>query len=245
MTKSVTLTVLAVFAIAFINTNCQVSAATLLFDFGETSEPTAGNYNNISQAQLPLFNAIDSNGNGTGISLETAGFNPGSNQSGTQAPSGDAAIFDVQATRDNLFGHTSNFNQPAPLPLATLSFGGLDSSGLSTYDFTFFASRLGVGDNRETEYAVSGSNNSTVYLDTANNEQNIITASGIIPTAAGEVTISVSPGPNNTNGSGFYYLGAMQVTSAVIPEPGTCLLLSLGSVLLIGIRRPDRTVHRQ
>lgn len=211
-------------------------AATLFFDFGETGQQTGGNYNDITQAQLPILNAFDSLGNSTGIGLVTSGFNPGSNQNGTTTPGAPADLFSAQATRDNLFGHSlSPFNQPAALPQGTLQLSGLNPS--STYDFTFYGGRLGVTDNRETSYAVSGSNAGTGLLDTANNSSNVVTVSGIAPTALGGITILVEPGPNNTNGSGFFYLGAMRIESTDVPEPATAVLLLFSGCLMVGRSR--------
>lgn len=219
-------------------TSSAVSAAPMFFDFGEVGQPTGNNYNNVTQAQLPILNALDSTGAGTGVSLLTSGFNPGSNQNGTTSPAGAAAVFDPQATRDNLFGHTAVFNQPTPLPLGTLSFAGLDGSGNTQYEFVFFGSRTGVTDNRETKYELLGANSGFGLLDTSNNISNVATVSGIIPTAAGELTLLVSPGPNNTNSSGFFYLGAMRVEGSPIPEPASLALVAAGA--LLGLRRRRR-----
>lgn len=219
-------------ASAFFAMVSSASAATIFFDFGETGQQTAGNYNDITQAQNPLFNTIDSSGNPTGIGLTTSGFNPGSNQNGTTTPGAPANLFSPQATRDNLFGHTVNFNQPAPLPLGTLQLTGLNPS--SSYDFTFFGSRTGVTDNRETAYAITGSNNGTGLLDTSNNTSNVAIVTGIIPTALGGITINVSPGPNNNNSSGFFYLGAMRIESIDVPEPSTAVLFLLSGCLMVG-----------
>ncbi|HRK30378.1 MAG TPA: hypothetical protein PLD59_04810 [Tepidisphaeraceae bacterium] len=198
-------------------------AAPIFVDFGEAAQPTGNNYNNVSQAQLPIFNAIDTTGAGTGIGITTSGFNPGSNQNGTTSPTGAATIFDSQATRDNLFGHTVNFNQPAPLPLGVITITGLTPG--TPYDFAFFGSRTGVTDNRETQFAASGANSVTALLDTANNVSNIGIAAGVLPNGSGTIQIAVSPGPNNTNGSGFFYVAAMRMEA--IPEPGSVALALL------------------
>jgi hypothetical protein len=211
-------------------------ATTLFFDFGDSAQQTGGNYNDITPAQDPIFNAIDSTGNPSGIGLTTSGFNPGSNLNGTLTPGAPADLFSPQATRDNLFGHEdSPFNQPAPLPLGILQLTGLNPS--LTYNFTFHAGRLGVTDNRETAYEIIGTNSDTGLLDSSNNTSNIVTVTGIVPTALGGVTINVSPGTNNTNTSGFFYLGAMRIESIDIPEPATSVLLLLSGCLMVGRSR--------
>ena len=118
-----------------------VAAATLKFDFGDGTQVTSGNYNNIlvnpiNDPSLNLANAIDTSGTSTGIGLVTSGFYTGSNTSGTTAPGGAAAAtFDPQATRDNAFGHTgawggnprsfachARFFRPQPRPDVRLHF---------------------------------------------------------------------------------------------------------------------------
>lgn len=233
MKHATTLLVTAAIGLA---TAFSVQANTLFFDFGDTNQQTAAlNYNNIfvSPSQLSILNAVDSTGASTGIGLSASGFNPGSNLNGTTAPTGAASIFNAQATRDNLFGHTANFNQPGPLPLGILSLSGLNPA--ATYNFTFFGSRTGVSDNRETKYEVVGLNSGFGLLDAANNIANVAVVSGISPDALGNLTVNVSPGPNNNNTSGFFYLGAMQFTA--VPEPSSIVLAALGGIGLMIVRR--------
>ena len=204
-------------------------ANSLYFDFGDTGQTTPGNYNNITHLQDPVLDAIDADGLATGIALNiTDAFWPGSNQSGTTTPAGDAALFDPQATRDNLFGSVAEFGG------FTEPTGGFTLSGLSagfSYDFTFFACRDGVGDNRETQYDIAGLNSATVYLNSSNNLTEVVTATGLMADANGDIVITVGPGPNNDNGSGFYYIGAMQMN--IVPEPTALVLLSLGALSLL------------
>lgn len=216
-------------------------SATLRFDFGESAQQTA-NYNNVLPAQDPIFNALDITGNGTGIGMTAAGFNEaGPNGVGTQSPTGAASIFAATATRDSLFGHSSNFNVGSPRPTALLTFTGLDGSGATNYEFSFFASRNDTSaspSNRETRYQVAGSNNGEALLNPANNNSNVAIVSGITPTAAGEISVTISAGPNNNNTDGFFYLGAMQlVSSAAVPEPATLGLFALAGVFAMSIRR--------
>lgn len=230
-----TVATLAIFAVW--NTT-GANAATILYDFGDSSQITAGNYNNITlntnvPPVLSIADSIDSTSASTGIGLSVSGFFPGSNTTGATSVSGAAAIFDTQATRDNAFGHTGPFSNNPDASLATVSLTGLNPA--LTYDFTFFGSRAGVTDNRETAYAVAGANASTVYLNASANTSNVAIASGISPTATGTIAIQVSAGPNNNNGSKFYYLGAMQIQ--YVPEPATLGLLSIALVAAAGLRR--------
>lgn len=216
------------------------SAATLLFDFGDPAPAaqSSGNVNNIvsnATGGSSLVNAVDTLGNATGIAVTlTDPFWPGSNQNGTNAPGGAAAaIFPATATRDNLFGSTvpfSGFTEPT----GGYKITGLDPSGNTLYAFTFFGSRTGVTDNRETYYALVGNSlsPSIAFLDTANNVNNVATISGMIPNASGEIDLEVGPGPNNTNASRFYYIGAMQIVSSTVPEPTSLSLIALGTIAL-------------
>jgi hypothetical protein len=228
-TKTLLLTAAAGLAAAL-----SVQANTLFFDFGDHNQQTGAllNYNNVTITNLSIANAIDSTGAGTGIGLTASGFNPGSNLNGTTAPVAPANMFDPQATRDNLFGHTANFNQPAPLPLGVLTLTGLNPT--ATYDFTFFGSRTGVSDNRETKYDVLGTG--FALLDTANNTANVAAVLGATSDAFGNLTVNVTKGPNNNNSSGFFYLGAMQIVA--VPEPSSMALAVLGGFgLMIAGRR--------
>lgn len=203
------------------------TAGVIGVDFGDQSNITPGNYNNIDHIQNPVFNLIDTDGNGTGYTLNiTDNFWPGSNQSGAPSGSGDAAGIPSQATSDNLFGSLTAFGGFTE-PTGGFTIGGLDASGATTYDFMFFGSRMGVSDNRETLYSATGGNNGSALLDTANNTSNVAWLTGISADANGEIVISVTAGPNNTNANGFYYLGYMEF--AAVPSPSALALLGLGA----------------
>lgn len=221
-------------------------ASVLFFDFGDQAAAniSAAPTNNITPAQLPVVNATDSSGSATTISLATAGFNPGSNQNGTTLPLGDAAIFSLlpNATKDNLFGHTQAFSPAPALPKATLTFSGLDITGNTTYKFDFFASRTGVAlpaDVRTTLYSVTGLNSGSAILDAANNTSNIATVTGIVPNASGIITVDLQAAASNTNPTGFYYIGALRLTTTAVPEPSAAALLGLALMTPLSRRRRD------
>lgn len=80
----------------------------------------------------------------------------------------------------------------------------------------------------------AGANSAIALLDASNNSSSTASVAGIFPTAAGTLTIDISPGPANTNTTGFYYLGALKIDSMRVPEPA-----GLGAILvaLMMVRR--------
>ncbi len=212
-------------------------AVTLKFDAGRAD--TTGNINSITWLVQDVADAIDTSGSTTGISLtvtSATGFNEnGPNDSGTAAPTAPASsFFDGETTNDALFGHTNNFNIGSPRDLVTYAIAGLDAN--TDYDYTFYASRGTVSDVRETSYDVDGN---VTLLDAGNNVGGIAQLLNITSSATGTATLTMQPGPNNTNGSGFFYLGGMQISTS-IPEPGSLLLASLGGLAMLGIGRKHR-----
>lgn len=208
----------------------------VFFDFGDSSQQTQGNVNNLTKGAtsvLSLTAVKDSTGADTIIGIAVTGFHGGSNTNGTTLPTGAAAaLFTSQSTRDNFFGSTGAFNG-FTAPTGTLTLSGLDGTGATTYNFDFFGSRTAASDNRETEFSATGQNTVGALLDTANNTSNTTLVSGVIPTAAGTITITVDPGPGNTNSSGFFYLGAMRLTSTNVSGP---------QPIVFSEEPPDRTV---
>jgi len=210
-------------------------AQTVGIDFGDLGNITPGNYNNVDHLQNPIFNLVDTSGAGTGITLNvTDTFWPGSNQSGSGAPGGDAAGIPANATADNLFGSLSEFGGFTE-PTGGVTFGGLDASGTTTYDFMFFGSRMGVSDNRETLYELAGANSGSAALDTANNTDNVARIMGMRADSNGEIVLNVTAGENNTNSFGFYYLGYIEI--GIVPTPASAALLGAGTLCAARRRR--------
>jgi len=198
---------------------------TLLLDFGSSGTPTQNGpdpddplnfWNNVTEAiggvasgQLPgMVNNLNV---ATTIGLEILSpFNgSGPNTNGTL----ESAVFAPNATRDSLYGNTETWGGLANV---TPSFKLTGLNPERVYNFTFYASRLGVGDVRETGYTVAGESSTFVTLDPANNIDNVVTAAGIVPDTMREITVSMAPTANNNNGYHFIYLGAMKVEE--IPE---------------------------
>ncbi|MBK7998173.1 MAG: hypothetical protein IPK15_05435 [Verrucomicrobia bacterium] len=134
----------------------------------------------------------------------------GVNEAGTTV----STVYPLNATRDSLFGNTETFNNVSNI-FPSFKLTGLDTQ--TVYSFSFYASRTGVGDVRETGYTVVGANQGFAALDAANNVDNTATVADITPTEAGEITISLAPTENNNNANHFTYLGVLRV-DAVPPQ---------------------------
>lgn len=225
--KSTTCTLLAA-ALAPLVTH-SANAASVLVDFGESD--ATGNWNGISNAVDGIVaDAIDDTGTPTGITIAiTSRFN-GANTNGT---SDAGAPYPSFATDDSFYGNADGvWGGIDPILSATIEITGL-TIGVP-YNFTFYGSRMGVGDNRETLYTLTGTNSGSVPFDVANNITETAGINSITPDGTGKISLVVSEGSNNSNGVGFYYLGAMEF--APVPEPATGVFL-LGSLSLLALRR--------
>ncbi len=160
--------------------------------------------NNTGTPHTLSDSLLDMEGTPSGISLtmtDTMNYvNTGGTSSGPY-PSG--------ATRDSFFGNTGTWSDFVDNGQGVFVFSNLDAEKI--YDFTFFGSRTGVTDNRETRYALAGGSSGTADLDTANNVSNQVSITNIVPDASGEIILTVSLGPNNDNANGFYYLNVLKI----------------------------------
>lgn len=187
---------------------------TIKVDFGSiTSTGEWNNFNDVNGAgEITMLKNSRNLYTGMGINIYDR-FN-GINTAGTQTP--DSSLgFPPTATQDSYFGNTVLFGGLVE-PTGGMLFTGLDTT--KEYTFEIFASRTGVGDNRETQYRFDGLTLDSVLLNPSNNTSNIVSLT-MKPKADGTIDLIVSPGPNNNNGSGFFYLGAL----TIIYEPGDVL----------------------
>lgn len=196
----------------------EIRAQVILVDFGSSATPTttgpspddpANAWNNVTDAigtavGAQLRNLVTTENVATGVSLVILTRFGGANTNGTLA----SPLFPADATRDSLFGNTETFNGLANV-FPSFKLTGLDP--MRTYDFTFYASRLGVTDNRETGYTVTGFNSGFIALNAAANVDKSVTLTDMVPTAAGEITISLAPTAANNNANHFTYLGVLKI----------------------------------
>ncbi len=204
-------------------TSGSTQAQTYLIDFGGASTTSHGpipndpafywnNVNNTLGATSDgvLANLITTMNSTSSISLVMVSRFNGANENGTQA----SLEYPVNATRDSLFGNTGAHGGLTDI-YPSFKLTGLDPG--TKYAFTFYASRTGVGDNRETGYTITGGNSGFAALEPANNIDNTASVADITPDGAGEIRIDIGPTENNNNSVKYTYLGILQV-DAVPPQ---------------------------
>ncbi|MBN4070843.1 T9SS type A sorting domain-containing protein, partial [Olleya sp. AH-315-F22] len=188
------------------------SQQTVLIDFSDVvAAAPAGSYNTAisSLVGVDVIALINDTGASSGFTYQiTDKFHTLSNNQGTAAPTGDAAIFDVAATRDNFFANDVLFSGETE-PTGAFTITGLDDAKF--YSFEVFASRLtGGGDNREALYTIVGANTVSGSLDPVDNTSNTVLINNVQSTG-GVITFTVSKGTNNTNSTGFFYIGVLKM----------------------------------
>lgn len=188
--------------------NMGISSAqldTILIDLGNGNASNLP-WNNLLNANNAVINDLtDAQGFSTGFSIEVTDGFTGTNTNGTTNPN-PAIGFPVSATEDSFFGNTNMFNGGIN-PTAAVTLSNLNPN--QEYHIELFASRL-ANDNRETQYVVDGASSNTYFLQVSSNTSSVVQATAF-PDATGTITITTSPGPNNDNAFGFYYLGAMKL----------------------------------
>lgn len=208
---------------ATVSGGSQFGVQSFLFDFGAAATPTVfgpppgdpENYwNNVLEAigASPLgqlSNIVTTANLPTDIGLEILNRFNAANPNGTTA----SALFPPTATQDSLYGNTESFNGASDI-FPSFKLTHLNTN--RTYSFTFYASRLGVSDNRETGYTVSGQNSGVAVLNVANNVDATASVAAIVPDASGAITISLAPTANNNNANHFTYLGVLRMDA--VPE---------------------------
>lgn len=192
-----------------IEKNDAVGTADVFVNFGAT--PTGSNWNNVTDHQTAVVELKDKNGLRTDITLKvTDPFYNGFNFNGTESPAGAAAEFLPTATKDNFFGHGNKWGNNPPNPVGEIELTGVNSD--YTYSFSFFGSRMGSADNRETLFTVTGDGNAkSDAINTSGNADQVAVIANVKPTADGKITIRVEAGSNNNNSEKFFYLAVMKM----------------------------------
>lgn len=182
-------------------TKANLLEAPVYIDFGTlVSEAPWNNLQNFSTGAI--LGLADENGTNTGINIEiTDAFN----DQNTSGVTSNTLGFPSTVSNDAFWGDSGN-------PTAVLKISNLNRN--QKYNFSYYASRADVSDNRETAYTAKGSSETTVYLNASSNKSQLANANNILPDTDGVITITVKAGPNNNNASRYYYLNALIIGPA-------------------------------
>lgn len=177
----------------------------LLIDFGSASNPTTTTgWNNIIPGTATLADMVDTDGETTSLGFQIVSPFNSDNDAGTA----NSSLFPGTATSDSLFGNTASFSGKENIfPVFRLT--GLSEG--NRYNLRFFASRMGVSDNRQTRYTVAGANTEIADLNPSGNIETSVLVENVMPDANGEITVSITAGPENTNNNAFTYLGVLEI----------------------------------
>ena len=168
---------------------------------------TALPWNNLENTKNGLIPDLFSmNGTPTGIQLEVVDTFNGNNTSGT-LEADPALEIPSTASGDSFFGNLVEFSSQVE-PTGEVLFSGLDLD--VTYDLRIFASRIAT-DNRQNEYNISGSRDTTMLLQVSSNMADFVEILELCPASDGTIRITVTAGPDNNNEFGFFYLGALRL----------------------------------
>lgn len=212
-------------------------AEVIQLNFGSNSGVANWNeFNSVGGDVATIANVVYDDGTFSGYSFSIDTPFHSINTNGTTAPTAPASNdFPSAVTKSSYFGNAVPFGDPSETrPSASLTFAGLNPN--SVYEFVFFSSRMGVSDNRETTYTVTGSTGANTSIDAANNASAVAVVSGIAPDLNNQISIVVTYGLDNDNSNKFYYLNGL-VINETVPEPSSALLSMVGFGFLCYRRR--------
>lgn len=182
----------------------------LLVDFGSSSTQSVTPWNNITDNSIDgeISDLLHYSGDNSGISMNIISAFNYINGNGTRT-AGESLDFVSSVTRDSFGGNDEEFNGNIVAESA-IEFNNFDSNDDLT--ITIYGSREDYStiDNRETKYIIQGATTETLYLNVKNN-RNISVSTTVKPAADGKLTVTLSPGPNNDNIYGFFYIGGLKI----------------------------------
>ncbi|WP_228384103.1 DUF4886 domain-containing protein [Sphingobacteruim zhuxiongii] len=181
----------------------------VLIDFGNNA--ASERWNQLSNFLAGTSASLkDSLGSYTGIKASiTERFN-GINADGPTSTSTPLNM-PSNVSKYAYFGNSKGDFAGMKIVQSKVELSGLDKD--QSYSLSFFGARGGVSDNRETKYICTGSNEVAVTLNTSSNSTNIAVAKAVKPDVNGKITITITAGENNNNGTGFFYISALRLMS--------------------------------
>ena len=135
----------------------------------------------------------------------TEGFNS-INTNGDSVISKDYTI-PLVVSGSSFFGNSKAPHDDLLVTSSAFELNNLDQN--KAYTLVFYSSRQEKrDDNKETQFTVTGRNNKTATVNSANN-QNLVSVKNIKPDKSGTIKVEVTAGPRNNNDKGYYYLNAL------------------------------------
>lgn len=211
--------------------NAIIPSDVVKVNFG-ASVVSAPAWNSITPGNKMIASLKDASGNPTEIAIVLSDEFNGTNTSGA---SSTTTILEMPSdvSKSCLWGYAlGNFDNQAQQPTGGFAISHLNKN--LAYDFTFFGSRTGSSDNRETAYTLTGKYTHAGYLDAASNSMNTVTVKNVRPNDNGQILLTVSPGEENTNVNRFYYINALQIEGyESTPSTGTIEISTAEELLAI------------
>jgi len=168
-------------------------------------------WNDLRQASInsSVANLVNTEGNETDITVKISrafgGINPyGASETNTRLD------MDSIISSTAFWGNGAGVVNSKSVPMGEITLSGLEHERL--YNFTIFASYTKGTANYETAYTFTGTNRRTGYLNPHKNTEELLVVEGIQPGRDGRITLSVTNGPNNTDETKMFFLGAMMIT---------------------------------
>lgn len=177
-------------------------------DFATSSNSVGWNGMTSYLEGATIPNLLDEENEFTGVEMTiTSRFN-GQNTNGEKVTN---TILNMpsEVSGNSFFGNSKGAWSGMIIEKGVIKLSGL--VGGDTYEFCFFGSRTAT-DNRETQYTVIGEQSGSAAINTASNKENVACVEGVKANSNGEIFIEVTSGPNNTNGTGFFYINAMRIS---------------------------------
>lgn len=220
-----------------------LTAQTILIDFGKSSQPTAGNWNNFAQSdsfrftdntqRLMLEDMIDSTGAATTADFYFIDF---SDSAGAGIGGADFNLATTigqpqSATRDTMY-----LNRSGQSAWASFELRGLTAN--AAYDLTFFA---GIAAERnDTEWTADGT---TVSLAPENNTTQTVTIAGARANASGVLSILWESNTGAASSTAAHW-NTLEIVA--VPEPSAySLLVAITAASTLLVRRPRNRYDSQ
>ena len=191
-----------------------VVPAVIQINFSSETQETLG-WNNVGLHHNFLAGLKDSSGVDPNIFIL---YNSEMTNASSKGPSVTDTMLEMPSdvSKTQLYGYSQgDYYGQHQKPEGVFYFHHLNKA--LAYDFSFYASRIGLADNCETQFKLVGKDSLMVTLDASGNVDKTVTIPYMFADNDGIITLKVSAGPGNSNPYKLYYINALRI-SAYIPD---------------------------